>query len=1206
MKRIAQIWAILASLLLYPSVSAQNISLKLRNVTVQEAITALNQTESYSIILNSDAVDLNRKVSVSAQNAPITEVLAQVFAGQNVDFVINGHSISVIAARPQPQSQQPQPAGKTDFRGKVTDSSGEPLIGASLKIVGTDKGFITDIDGNFSLTDMTFPLEAIVSFIGYSDTRVRITGKEPQPWHITLDDSQNLLDEIVVVGYGTQKKSSLSGSVSIVSGKELNSRPVVSAANALQGTDPATNISFGTGSPEGSYSINIRGALSLNSGSPLVLADGVEVSLSQINPNDIESISILKDASSCAIYGTKASAGVVLITTKAGKRGDNATVGYSGRVGWQMNTTSTDFIRTGYDHVTIVNNFMNNSSDATHDIFQYTEANGGLQMLYDRRNDLTEDPSRPWTIVDEATGKYYYYGNFDWYGYIYRRVRPQTEHNISLQGGSEKISYYASGRYLYQKGMMRLADDTYSDYAFRAKLSVNPLKWLKWSTNISYDKSAYRYGGYYNYEQVFGALQSNICAAWLPENPDGTIVSYVNQLAKNSPMGGGRVGILSAGKNSNSRENEYLTLTNSLVVNFMKELYLTASYDYRTRDRLYKYRSMTYDYSRTEGLVETAAATGANENMYQESNFKYKGHNVNIYGTYEDTWKNAHNFKFVAGGQYEHYRSTNLTVKNTGLTSDDLATFAVATGTPVLTQNIEAYKTLGFFARANYDYRNRYIFEASFRADGSSRFAPGHRWAYFPSASAAWRISEEKFYAPVKGIMNDAKIRFSAGSLGNQQVDNYSYIVQIMTTTGSDSTSGFPSTSLDWTFDGETKAPYSKLSNPISSDLTWETVTTYDAGIDLSFFNSRLTFTGDWYLRETRNMLTTSLTLPSSYGASTPKANCANLRTDGWEIMLSWNDTFTLAGRPFSYNVSATLGDYITTITKYHNPDGLLPDYNGYNTSAGNYYEGMRLGEIWGYHVSGLFKTDREAAEYEAKYDYSAVNSRIKSGNPDCGTWLRAGDPRFEDLNGDGIIGPGAGTLKDSGDMRVIGNSLPRYNYSFRLGFNWLGLDFQAFFQGVGRRDWYANTSSGSSKSASDFWGPFAFPVTSFIHEDFMDNVWSETNRNAYFPRPRGYNAYSTGALGHVNDRYLVNLAYLRLKNLTIGYTLPEHLTMRAKISQVRLYFTGENICYWSALKKWSKTMDPEIAGTSGTSASGTGVGYAYPRTFSIGIDIKF
>ena len=304
MKRIAQIWAILASLLLYPSVSAQNISLKLRNVTVQEAITALNQTESYSIILNSDAVDLNRKVSVSAQNAPITEVLAQVFAGQNVDFVINGHSISVIAARPQPQSQQPQPAGKTDFRGKVTDSSGEPLIGASLKIVGTDKGFITDIDGNFSLTDMTFPLEAIVSFIGYSDTRVRITGKEPQPWHITLDDSQNLLDEIVVVGYGTQKKSSLSGSVSIVSGKELNSRPVVSAANALQGTDPATNISFGTGSPEGSYSINIRGALSLNSGSPLVLADGVEVSLSQINPNDIESISILKDASSCAIYGT--------------------------------------------------------------------------------------------------------------------------------------------------------------------------------------------------------------------------------------------------------------------------------------------------------------------------------------------------------------------------------------------------------------------------------------------------------------------------------------------------------------------------------------------------------------------------------------------------------------------------------------------------------------------------------------------------------------------------------------------------------------------------------------------------------------------------------------------------------------------------------------------------------------------------------------
>lgn len=1172
--------------------SAQTLNIQKSRITVSEAIAELNRVENYSVVVNSDEVDLTKVVSISARNATIQNVLDQIFAGQDVSYVIDGKQISVTkkAAKPAKETASPR-----SLKGVIVDQSGEPLIGASILIKGTTKGFITDIDGNFELTGVSFPLTMVVGYIGMKDREILLSGKESSPYKVTLSETDNSLDEVVVVGYGTQKKSSLSGAVSVVSGKELSNRPVVSSANALQGIDPATNISFGTGSPEGGYSINIRGALSLNNGSPLVIADGVEVSLSQINPNDIESISILKDASSCAIYGTKASAGVVLITTKQGKRGDNARITYNGRVGWQSNTTSTDFISTGYDHVSVVNLFMNNSSDTTHDIFQYTESNGGLQMLYERRNDKVENPDRPWTIVDENTGKYMYYGNFDWYGYIYRRTRPQTEHNISISGGSEKISYYASGRYLYQKGMMKLADDTYSNYSFRGKVSVTPKKWLKYSFNAAFDKNDYKYGGYYNYEQEFGALQSNICAAWLPFNPDGTIVSYVNQLAKNSPMGGGRVGILSAGRDTNSKGNEYFTLNNSLVINFTPDFYVTASYDFRTRNRLYKYRSMTYDYSQQEGVIKTAAATGANENMYREINYGYKGHNVNIYATYEKAFKGGHNFKVVAGGQYEYYRSVSTDTKNTDLTSDQLGTFEVATGTPVVSQSISAYKTLGFFARANYDYKNKYIAELSARGDGSSRFAPSSRWAFFPSGSLAWRISEENFYAPVKKVMNNAKVRLSVGSLGNQQVDNYAYIEQVTS-----------NNTFDYAFDSDLKATYAKVSDPISQDLTWETITTYDVGLDLSFLDNRLTFTGDYYIRYTKNMLTPSLTLPSTFGAKTPKKNCADLRTNGWEMMVSWNDSFKLAGKPFSYNVSATLGDYITTITKYHNPDGLLPTYNGYSSASSNYYVGMRLGEIWGYHVDGLFRTDREAAAYEAAIDYSSVNSRIKQGTPECGNYLRAGDPRFVDVNGDGKISQGSGTLKDHGDMSIIGNSLPRYNYSFRAGFNWMGFDVSVFFQGVGHRDWYANTSSDSSKSASDFWGPYAFPVTSFISKTFMDNVWSETNRNAYFPRPRGYNAYGTGALGHINDRYMVNLAYLRLKNITVGYSLPSKWMKKIHMEQIRIYFVGENLCYWSPLKKYSLTMDPEIAGTSGTNTSGTGVGYAYPRTFSCGIEVKF
>ena len=353
------------------SLSAQKINLSMKNVTVQEAITALNQSENYSIILNADEVDLGKRINVSAKNATIDEVLSQVFAGQNVSYAIEGNRISVTRKQPAVQ-ETPVVQSKRTIKGTVTDSNGEPLVGASLMVKGTKLGFLTDLDGNYEMAGVSFPATVIVSFIGYADTEIRMTGNEKSPYNIVLDDSQNILDDVVVIGYGTQKRANLSGAVGTVSGKDLNARPVVSAANALQGADPSVNITFGTGSPESGYNINIRGNLSLNSGSPLILADGVEVSLSQINPNDIESVSVLKDASTCAIYGAKASAGVVLITTKAGKRGDNARVQYNGRFGWQTNTTSTDFIRTGYDHVMIVNEFMNNSSDSTKDIFRFT------------------------------------------------------------------------------------------------------------------------------------------------------------------------------------------------------------------------------------------------------------------------------------------------------------------------------------------------------------------------------------------------------------------------------------------------------------------------------------------------------------------------------------------------------------------------------------------------------------------------------------------------------------------------------------------------------------------------------------------------------------------------------------------------------------------------------------------------------------------
>ncbi len=581
------LYLVILCMLLSPAAvfaQAKRINLELKNVTVQEAVATLNRTENYSIIVSSDEVDLSKRISVSAKNATIREVLDQVFAGQDVTCTIDGHRISVT--KKQPAAASKPAAAQNSVHGRVTDVKGQPIIAATVAVEGTSKGTLTGAGGDFELSDVKFPAKINVSYLGYISQTVELKGGGNTPLEIVLKESDNLMDEVVVVGYGTQRRANLSGAVATISGKDLNARPVVSAANALQGADPSVNITFGTGSPESSYAINIRGSISLNSGSPLVLADGVEVSLSQINPNDIESVSVLKDASSCAIYGAKASAGVVLITTKAGKKGERARVSYNGRFGWASNTTSTDFIDTGYDHVRIVNQFMNDSSDGTMNIFRYTEENGGLQKLYDRRNDRTEHPDRPWVEVGDD-GKYYYYGNFDWYGYFYNRVRSQQEHNLSLSGGTDKVTYYASGRFYQQYGMFNINKDKYTDYAFRTKVSAQMTPWLKYSNNISFDTSGYKYGGHYDYEGTINALQSNICAAFLPYNPDGTIVQYVNQLGKNSPIGAGRGGQMTADRSKNSKENRYLTLSNQFDITIAKKLVLTAAYDYRQRDRLY-------------------------------------------------------------------------------------------------------------------------------------------------------------------------------------------------------------------------------------------------------------------------------------------------------------------------------------------------------------------------------------------------------------------------------------------------------------------------------------------------------------------------------------------------------------------------------------------------------------------------------------------
>ena len=510
-----------AALMLSIGASAQ-VNLSLKDVKVSDAITALNRAYGYSVSVNSGDVDLNKVISVNASGASITDVLDQIFAGQQVTYIIDGKSISVSKSDPKTKPAQ--------LTGVVLDENGEALMGAGILIKGTNLGFISGADGSFALKDVKFPATLVVSYIGYSDQEITVNGNEGHI-RIVFNDSMNLLDEVVVVGYGTQKKVNVTGAVSVVDGATLNKRPVTNTAMALQGADPSIIVTTGNGSIEASeYSMSVRGKVSLNSGSPLVLVDGVEGSLTLVNPNDIESISVLKDASACAIYGAKASAGVILVNTKSGVGEEGrASINYNGRYSISSNTTSTNFLTTAYDYITMTNSF--NQVFQGNDAWTFSEEQ--IQMMYDRRNDVTENPARPWVIPDQThTNTYVYLGNFDWYGYLFKRTRPETEHNVSIKGGTKKMNYYVSGRYLYREGLFNQgAEDKVNNFSFRSKLNAEITPWLHYSSNIAFERSNYNYGGFWEQDGQAGLVEAgilwnttqNVGPFYVPFNPDGTV-----------------------------------------------------------------------------------------------------------------------------------------------------------------------------------------------------------------------------------------------------------------------------------------------------------------------------------------------------------------------------------------------------------------------------------------------------------------------------------------------------------------------------------------------------------------------------------------------------------------------------------------------------------------------------------------------------------
>lgn len=1059
---------------------------------------------------------------------------------------------------------------------KVTDKAGA-MPGAGILVKGTTNGQITGADGTATLTNVAPDAVLVVTFVGYQTVEVPVKGRANVS--VTLEDSLTL-DEIVVVGYGTQKKANLTGAVDQVGSETFEGRSNANLTQMLQGQIPNLNLKFKDGRPNSSPSYNIRGTTSIGQGgSALILIDGVEGDPALLNPNDIESVSVLKDAASSAIYGSRAPYGVVLITTKTAKQG-KPTVSYQANLTFEKPTTIPEYVSNGYtwaDH--FYKAFYNYNLSNPSGINKTMEFSTAWLAEYQRRNEtgnyevLVSDGS-----IGTAGRWLYFIEGEDYIGKLYRNHMTSQTHNISVSGSDDKFDYYVSGRYYGNNGIFDtdVNPESYKILNGRMKMGYKVTPWLRISNNT--DISWTKYVMPQTYSEGNGNIWRNIADEGHPcspiWNPDGTL----------SHSAVYSVGDYLYGHSNRGYINRQVKTTFAAQAKFLDDrLRLNADFTYRNKDFNTTVKKVKSEFSRYEGTTETISGT---QSYLSETIRNYEYLATNEYVEFEDTFAGKHYFKALLGYNYEQETYKNTYSYNDDLLTPDVTNINLAMGIDnrSITGDYYRWRTVGAFARINYAFADRYLIEVNGRYDGSSKFPQRQRWAFFPSVSVGWRLTEEPWFKVSKDAVSNIKFRASFGALGNSNVGNYAY----------DETFSFDNGRI---INGA-KVRYTSAPAPIPESLTWETAQTLDFGLDMSFLKGRLSFTGDYYIRKTLDMYTVGPTLPDVFGASSPKGNYAEMTTRGYEMTIRWNDSFNLAGKPFNYGLKASLVDYKSIIDKFNNRKKELSTA-AYNT---NYYAGMVVGEIWGFVSNGLWQNQDEIDAAEA----GALAAGQKYYNPLMQTSktykLYPGDIKFEDLNGNGYIDRGQNTVDDSGDRKIIGNSEPRYIYSFGIDLEWNNIFLSAFFQGVGKQDWYP------SNEASVIWGQYNRPYAQ-MPKWHLNNYWTEDNPDAYLPRYAGYYAPFYKGTNNANTRYLMDVSYIRLKNLQVGYTLPAKWTDAIKMKKVSVFFSGENLWTWSPMYKYTRDIDvtANIYGTDSVLSS-TGDGFNYPtlRSYSLGLNITF
>lgn len=1035
-------------------------------------------------------------------------------------------------------------------KGVVKDNQGETVIGASVVVKGSTNGTITGLDGDFTLDNVKRGDVIQISYIGYVSQEVVWQGT---PLNITLKEDSQTLEEVVVVGFGSQKKANLTGSVSQVKMDDvLGERPVTNVKNALQGSMPGLMVSGGA-SPGEAKSFNIRGTVSINGMNPLVLIDNVEGDIDLLNPEDIESVTVLKDAASSAIYGARAAAGVILITTKKAKKGEKFNLNYNANFGFQ----------------TSINSPKQASLDEYLRAYQaagfsetYYAGNGSVSKWREYLAGYKENPAAYPTVGDGIyigeDGAPYYLNDKDVYKAFQETSFMQT-HNLTANGGTEKLRYRLSAGLTKEDGPLIESKDTYMRKNISSFISADITDWLTQEADFRYTVA--------DRSEPMGSGDGIYCMNHISFYPSGMMPGSVNtSVGKDLP--------LITPENQIRYNNPYLTDTDNTriylrtIMRPIKGLELVGEYTYDRKNWQKSYYAKKWEYT-TEQL-------GSNNSVTSDYLFKSEDHEdynaLNLYGTYNFSIKEDHMFKVMAGFNQERKQNSWISVQTHDMIAPSTPSFTSATGKIIPQNSYSDYAIRGAFYRINYNYKDRYLFEANGRYDGSSKFPKDDRFGFFPSFSVGWNIAQESWMEKALDYVSDLKLRASWGQIGNQNIGNYGYY----------STMQPVGNSNYWLKDGEF-ITYISTPGLVSNSFTWETVETLDIGFDASMFNSRLQVTFDWYQRTTRDMLIAGIQLPAVVGTSAPMRNAADMRTRGWEIAVNWRDQIG----DWKYNVGFNLYDYKSKITKYsNNEDKLLSQ---------NYYEGKTLGEIWGYVSDGFYTID----------DFDGPGTwQLKDGVASLdGYNPRPGDEKFVNLNDDrgtNEINSGLNTVDSPGDQKVIGNSTPRYNFGVNLGVSYKGFSLSAILQGTAKRDvWIGGMSlfpfGGSAKAyypvfynQTDYWEPMGSCDGQYTEND--REYWVAKNPDASLYRLYS-NMQNHGSNQRASTKYLQNGAYMRLKNITLAYTFPKALISKVSLSALKVFVSAENLATISSLPKG---YDPERLSW----------GYPFYRTLSFGLNV--